>query len=305
MKNVLRIGVAVAIGFAVVIAAQVFFIVDEREQAIITQFGGYLRTVDEPGLAVKAPFVQVVKRFDRRILVSDAPQAEYLTQDKKRLVADPVTRWRISDPLKFFKTVRDENGARARLNDLVFSEVRREVASYPFATVIGVKREPIMDSVATSVRAQAQEFGIEVVDVRIKRADLPHEVQSSVFARMQAEREREAKRYRSEGEEEAAKLRAETEKQRTIILAEAEQIANKLRGEGDAAAARIYAEAYGKDPDFYSFVRSLQAYERFVANRSTLLLSADSALLRHLGQREPASQDLHHREQLGSTRIEN
>jgi len=305
IKKVLSITAAVAIVAAVVLAAQVFFIVDEREQAIITQFGGYLRTVDQPGLAVKAPFVQVVKRFDRRIVVSDAPQAEYLTQDKKRLVADPVTRWRISDPLKFFKTVRDESGARARINDLVFSELRREVASYPFATVIGVKREPIMDSVATSVRAQAREFGIEVVDVRIKRADLPQEVQSSVFSRMQAEREREAKRYRSEGEEEAAKLRAETEKQRTIVLAEAEQMANKLRGEGDAAAARIYAEAYGRDPDFYSFVRSLQAYEQFVAKRSTLLLSADSALFRHLGQREPTSQDSPDGGPIGSTRFEN
>ena len=125
IKKVLSIIAGLAIVAAVVLAAQVFFIVDEREQAIITQFGGYLRTVDQPGLAVKAPFVQVVKRFDRRILVSDAPQAEYLTQDKKRLVADPVTRWRISDPLKFFKTVRDESGARARINDLVFSELRR------------------------------------------------------------------------------------------------------------------------------------------------------------------------------------
>ncbi|MFZ0710604.1 MAG: protease modulator HflC, partial [Terrimicrobiaceae bacterium] len=177
-KYLFSIGGLVALIVAVALMAQIFFIVDEREQVIITQFGGYLRTIDQPGLAVKAPFIQTVKRFDRRILVSDAPQAEYLTQDKKRLVADPVTRWRISDPLKFFKTVRDEIGARARLNDLVFSELRREVASYPFATVIGVKREPIMDSVATSVRTRAREFGIEVVDVRIKRADLPHEVQS-------------------------------------------------------------------------------------------------------------------------------
>ena len=304
IKRVLSIGALVTVIAAVVLATQVFFIVDEREQAIITQFGGYLRTVDQPGLAVKAPFVQVVKRFDRRILVSDAPQAEYLTQDKKRLVADPVTRWRISDPLQFFKTVRDENGARARLNDLVFSELRREVASYPFATVIGIKREPIMDSVATSVRAQAREFGIEVVDVRIKRADLPQEVQSSVFARMQAEREREAKRYRSEGEEEAAKLRAETEKQRTIILAEAEQMANKLRGEGDAAAASVYAEAYGRDPEFYGFVRSLQAYEKFMANGSTLLLSADSTLFRHLDQQKPAAQNPPHSE-IGSTQTAN
>ena len=261
---------------------QVCIIVDESEQVIVTQFGEYIRTIQKPGLAFKTPFLHSAIRFDRRILVSDAPQAEYLSQDKKRLVADPITRWRIADPLKFFKTVRDESGARARLDDLVFSELRSEVASHTFVTVIGVKREAIMDTVAKNVRTKASEFGIEVVDVRIKRADLPKEVQQSVFARMQAEREREAKRYRSEGEEEANKLRSQTDKERTIVLAEAEQSANKLRGEGDATATRIYAEAYGKDPEFYRFVRSLQSYELFLGKRSTLLLSADSPLFRYL-----------------------
>lgn len=272
--------IIVAAGF---IAAQTLFTVNETEQVIITQFGEYKRTVAEPGLSYKVPFMQTVNRFDRRILVSDAPNAEYLTQDKKRLVADPVTRWRISDPLQFYKTVRDESGARARLDDLVFSELRREVASHTFDIVIGSKREAIMDAVAATARQKAREFGIEIVDVRIKRADLPREVQSSVFARMQAEREREAKRYRSEGEEEAAKLRAETDKERTIILATAEQQAQKLRGEGDATATRIYADAYGKDPEFYTFLRSLQAYEQFVGKRTTLFLSADSDLFRYLG----------------------
>ena len=270
-----------------VVLKQIFIIVDEREQVIVTQFGEYIRTIQKPGLAVKVPFLHSAIRFDRRILVSDAPQAEYLSQDKKRLVADPVTRWRIADPLKFFKTVRDESGARARLDDLVFSELRREVASHTFATVIGAKREAIMDAVAKSVRTKASEFGIEVMDVRIKRADLPREVQQSVFARMQAEREREAKRYRSEGEEEANKLRSQTDKERTIVLAEAEQNAQKLRGEGDATATRIYAEAYGKDPEFYRFVRSLQSYELFLGKRSTLLLSADSPLFRYLAGPRP------------------
>ncbi|MCW5554980.1 MAG: protease modulator HflC [Verrucomicrobiae bacterium] len=268
---------------AFIISRQALFQVNETEQVIITQFGEYKRTVQEPGLATKLPFVQTVNRFDRRILSSDAPKAEYLTQDKKRLVADPVTRWRIADPLQFFKTVRDESGARARLDDLVFSELRREVASHEFDVVIGTKREIIMDNVAKTAREKAKEFGIEVVDVRIKRADLPQEVQMSVFQRMQAEREREAKRYRSEGEEESAKLKAETDKQRTIILAEAKQDAEKLRGEGDATATRIYAEAYGKDAEFYAFVRSLQAYEQFLGKRSTLLLPADGDLFRYLG----------------------
>jgi modulator of FtsH protease HflC len=286
-SKILLFGSLVTVIVAFVVAKQILISVDEREQVIVTQFGEYIRTIQQPGLAVKKPILHTAIRFDRRILASDAPQAEYLSQDKKRLVADPVTRWRIADPLVFFKTVRDESGARARLDDLVFSELRREVASHTFATVIGAKREAIMDAVANSVREKAREFGIEVVDVRIKRADLPKEVQASVFARMQAEREREAKRYRSEGEEEANKLRAQTDKERTIVLAGAEQSAQKLRGEGDGAATRIYAEAYGKDPEFYSFVRSLQSYELFLGNRSTLLLSADSPLFRYLGGPRP------------------
>jgi len=285
--KIFLLGGLAALIVAAVMLKQVFIIVDEREQVIVTQFGEYIRTLQKPGLALKTPFLHDAIRFDRRILVSDAPHAEYLSQDKKRLVADPVTRWRIADPLKFFKTVRDESGARARLDDLVFSELRSEVASHTFATVIGSKREAIMDAVAKSVRAKASEFGIEVWDVRIKGAALPKEVQQSVFARMQAEREREAKRYRSEGEEEGNKLRSQTDKERTIALATAEQSAQKLRGEGDATATRIYAEAYGKDPEFYRFVRSLQSYELFLGKRSTLLLSADSPLFQYLAGPRP------------------
>jgi modulator of FtsH protease HflC len=180
----------------------------------------------------------------------------------------------------------DEN-----IDDLVFSELRREVASHTFATVIGAQREGIMNAVAASTRERAREFRIEVIDVRIKRADLPREVLASVFARMQAEREREAKRYRSEGEEEAAKLRAETDKERTIIQADAEQKAQRFRGEGDAAAAEIYAQAYSKNPEFYGFMRSLQAYEQFLRKRSTLLLSADSTLFRYLGRSQPVPEE--------------
>ena len=287
----LKIGCPVVIAVALALMPQAFFTVDEREQVIVTQLGEYVRTINTPGLAIKLPLIQTVTRFDRRVLATDAPQAEYLSQDKKRLIADPVTRWRIADPLKFYKTVRDEAGARARLDDLVFSELRREVASHTFATVIGAQREGIMNAVAASTRERAREFGIEVIDVRIKLADLPREVLASVFARMQAEREREAKRYRSEGEEEAAKLRAETDKERTIILAAAEQKAQRLRGEGDAAAAEIYAQAYSKKPEFYTFMRSLQAYEQFLGKRSTLLLSADSALFRYLGSSQPAPEE--------------
>ena len=281
-KKLFGMGGLLLLVVAVVVVSQSMFIVNEFEQAIITQFGEWKRSVEKPGLHFKTPFLQQVNRFDNRILVTDAPQAEYLTQDKKRLVADPVTRWRITDPLQFFKTVRDYAGARARVDDIVFAELRREVASYEFAAVIALRREEIMMSVALKAREQAKTFGIEIVDVRIKRADLPKEVQASVFARMQAERERIAKQYRAEGEEEAFKLRAETDKQKTILLAEVDKRSNILRGEGDAAATAIYASAYNKDPEFYAFLRSLQAYETFVGQKSTLLLSTNSELFRYL-----------------------
>ncbi len=281
-KKLFGMGGLLLLVVAVVVVSQSMFIVNEFEQAIITQFGEWKRSVEKPGLHFKTPFLQQVNRFDNRILVTDAPQAEYLTQDKKRLVADPVTRWRITDPLQFFKRVRDYAGARARVDDIVFAELRREVASYEFAAVIGQRREEIMAAVALKAREQAKTFGIEIVDVRIKRADLPKEVQASVFARMQAERERIAKQYRAEGEEEAFKLRAETDKQKTILLAEVDKRSNILRGEGDAAATTIYASAYSKDPEFYAFLRSLQAYETFVGQKSTLLLSTNSELFRYL-----------------------
>ena len=213
---------------------------------------------------------------------SDTPPAEYLTLDKKRLVADPVTRWRIVDPLTFYKTVHDEIGAKARLDDIVNSELRRELASHDFGQIVGNERDPLMQRVATHVRNKTKEFGIEIVDVRIKRADLPSEVQESVFARMRAERDRVAKQYRSEGQEEAAKIRADTDKERTILLAKAYETSEKSRGEGDAEGIRIYAEAFGRDPEFYAFVRSLSTYEKAMSEESTIVLSTGSDFFRYL-----------------------
>jgi modulator of FtsH protease HflC len=283
------IGGLVVLLAAFIISRQALFTVDEPVQVIITQFGEYKRTVQEPGLHFKIPFIQTVHRFDSRVLSSDAPKAEYLTQDKKRLVADPVTRWRITDPLRFHMTVRDESGARARLDDLVFSELRREIASHEFDVVIGIRRKDIMDNVAAVARERAREFGIEVVDVQIKRADLPQEVQVSVFQRMVAERQRESMRYRAEGEEDSAKLRADADRERTVLLADAQRRAETLRGLGDAEAARIYAEAFNQDAEFYSFTRSLQAYERSISNRTTVLLPADIDLFKYLGSPQPNS----------------
>jgi len=257
------------------------FVVDETELAIVTQFGEYKRSIKAPGLYFKAPFVHTVHEMEGRVLSSDAAPAEYLTTDKKRLVADPVTRWKIVDPLTFFKTVRDEVGAKSRLDDIVYSELRRELASHDFGEIIGSARDPLMQKVAENTRKRTKPFGIHVLDVRIMRADLPKEVQESVFARMRAERDRVAKRYRSEGEEESAKIRADTDKERTIILAKAYETAETARGQGDAESIRIYAEAFLKDPEFYAFVRHLEAYEKTFGERSTVVLSTASELFRY------------------------
>lgn len=272
-----------AVAAALVIAgAQTFFALGQWEQAIIIQLGQFKRTVQEPGLHWKIPFIQQVHKIERRILSSDSETSEYLTLDRKRVLVNHVTRWRIGDPLRFYIAVRDELGARARLDDLVFSELRREIASRDFGDLIAAQREPAMEAVTRRVAERAKQFGIEVVDVRIKRADLPTEVQASVFARMVAERERIAKRYRSEGSEEAAKIRADTDKEKTIILAKAYEASQRARGQGDAMATRIYGSEFGKDAEFYGFVRSLEAYEKFLGEKSTVLLSPDSRLLRYL-----------------------
>jgi membrane protease subunit HflC len=264
------------------VASQMFFIVDEKNQVIVTQVGQYLYSVREPGIYLKSPFVQSATHFDKRILVSDPAPAEYLSLDQKRLVADPVTRWRIVDPLLFYTSVREEAGALARIDDIVFSEMRAEVATFEFSRVISSERESIMARVSQRAAERAKAFGIEVVDVRLKRADLPEQVQASVFSRMQAERSRIAARYRSEGAESAAKIRADAERDRTVILARAYEESQRLRGTGEAEATTIYAQAFGQDPEFYAFLRSLEAYEHVLASGSTLVMSTDSDLFRYL-----------------------
>jgi membrane protease subunit HflC len=276
------IGVFVVFAVLWLLIPQLLFIIDEREQAIVTQLGAYVRTITEPGLHAKIPFAQTVHRFDKRVLATDADPAEYLTLDKKRLVVDYVARWQIKDPLTFFISVATLDGARARIEDIVFSELRQAISGQDFAPVTSEHREPTMDAVANTARARTAAFGIELIDVRIKRADLPREVQQSVFARMVAERGRIAKRYRSEGEEEAAKLRAETDKQREIILAQAYERSQRLQGEGDAAATAVYASAYEQNPRFYFFVRTLEAYDDILTPETLLVLPGDAAMFRFL-----------------------
>ena len=282
--------VLVLLILAAVVALQSLFIVDETNQAIILEFGDPVATIQEPGLATKVPFIQNVIYFEKRILSSDAPPQEYLTSDKKRLVVDHVTRWRITDPLRFFKAVKTEAGARARLDDIVFSELRRELATVLFVDVISQERENIMERVALSTAEKAGEFGIDVVDVRVKRADLPEEVEQSVFNRMQAERQRESSLFRAEGEEQANIIRAQANRDSTVILAEGYGEAQRIRGEGEAEAIRILAEALSQDLEFYSFSRRLDAYAEVLKNGDTVVIPADAEFFRFLI--DPRAQEL-------------
>lgn len=258
------------------------FTVDETNLAIITQLGKYVRTVKEAGLHLKIPLIQTVHYFEKRILEYDASPAEILTKDKKNLVVDNYARWQIIDPLKFYQTVRNEVGAQARLDDIVYADLREELARHNLSEIIDARREGIMETVFKRSEEKARQYGIKIIDVRIKRADLPQEVEESVYARMKAERERIAKKYRSEGEEEAAKIRAETDKEKVIILANAYKEAQKAKGEGDAQAIKIYAQAFEKDPEFYDFLRTLETYKKTIDKETTFVLRSDSELFKYI-----------------------
>lgn len=262
----------------------VLFTVDETEQAIIVQLGKYIRTVKEPGLDFKIPLVQTVIHFENRILEYDAAAAKVITADKKHLVVDNYARWKIIDPLKFYETVRNKFGGQARLDDIVFSEIREELARHTLTEIISLQREAIMDTVGNRCDEKAREYGIQVIDVKIKRADLPEEVTHSVYARMKAERERIAKKYRSEGEEESVKIKAQADKERTVLLADSYRRAQELKGKGDAEAIKIYAQALEEDPEFYSFLRTLEVYRKALVEGTTMVLSSDSELFQYLSQ---------------------
>ena len=258
------------------------FTVDETEQAIVTQLGKFIKEVKEPGLHFKIPLIQKEHKFEARVMEYDAAAAKIITDDKKHMVIDNYARWKIIDPLKFYKTVQNEFGAQSRLDDIVFSEMREELARHTLTEIVSVNREQIMDKVAVQCNQKVGDYGIQVIDVRIKRADLPQEVTQSVFDRMKAERQRMAKKYRSEGEEESVKIMAQTDKDKTILLADSYMEAEKLQGEGDAEALKIYAQAYEKDPEFYAFVRTLEAYEKSLGEGTTLVLPGDSEFFKYL-----------------------
>ena len=273
----------IAIAVAVFGANLVLFTVTEIQQAVVTQFGEPVRVITEPGLHFKLPNpVQKVNYFDKRLLDYDANPDPIYTKDKKILLLDNYARWRIVDPLVFMRALRTVDEATARLDDIVFSELRKELGQHELSEVIATNRETIMREVTSRSAEAARPYGIEVLDVRVKRADLPPENEAFVFSRMRAEREREAKAYRAEGEEQALRIRAEADRKKEEILAKAYKEAETTKGEGDAAAARVYGAAYSRNQSFYKLTRTLEAYRKALDEDTTVILSADSELLRLL-----------------------
>ena len=251
-------------------------------QAMIVQLGDPVRDVREPGLYWKIPFIQQVTYFDRRLLDYDASPKEILTRDKQQLVVDNYSRWRIIEPLKFWRTVRNEDGAQSRLDDIVYSNLRETLGRHTLREIVSEKRAELLEQVTKRSDENARSYGIEVIDVRIKRADLPEKNEQNVFSRMRTERERLAKKFRAEGEEEARKITSEADKDVRILMADARRQADIERGEGDALAVKIFADAYGRDPSFYEFVRTLEAYRKTLGEGTTLILSPSSDFFRLL-----------------------
>jgi membrane protease subunit HflC len=260
----------------------VTYTVDETQQAVVIQMGKPVRTVYDAGLHFKLPFpIQTVVSFEKRILDYDASPTEILTKDKKNLVVDNYAKWKIIDPLKYYITVHDENGAQARLDDIIYSELRVQLGLHDLEEIVSTNRADLMMIVTKASNEKAIDYGIEVVDVRIKRADLPEQNERSVYERMRAERKRIANRYRSEGEEEALKIRAVTDSLKVVIMADAYKQSQILKGMAEASAIEIYAKAYGRDAEFYEFLRTLEAYKTIIDSNTVIVLPPDTELLKY------------------------
>ena len=285
MRNLVT--AAVILIAAIILLQASCYIVDEREQVVVTEFGQPVRTVQTPGLHFKIPFIQQLHTFEDRLLYSDADPRQIYTQDKKNLIVDNFARWRIADPLKFLVSVQNVSYAQSRLDDIIFSAVREELGQRTLTEIVAESREDIMKRVTDLSHDAALALGIDIVDVRIKRADLPIENKANVFERMRAERTRQAKEYRAEGEEIATKIRAQTDLEVTTLTSEALQKSQLIRGEGDAEALRIYAEAFEKDPRFFEFWRTLEAYEKTLGQGTTVVMPPSSDFFRYLSKARP------------------
>ena len=281
MGSIRLVGIAL-VGLIVIGLYGALFTVNQTQQALVLQFGEPKRTIQEPGLAFKIPFIQDVVYYEKRVL-SLIPQdaEEVILSDQKRLQVDAYARFQISNPLLFYQTVRNELGARGRLEAIIDSSVRRVLGRETLASILTGQRNDITRSIGDEVNASVESLGIKIIDVRLRRADYPEATSQNIFNRMKSEREREAKEFRATGEEEAQKIRADAEKTRTVIISEAQRTAQETRGAGDAEAIRIYADSFGQDAEFFSFYRSMEAYRKAMGKDGTsMVLSPSSSFFR-------------------------
>lgn len=278
------------IGFVALIGVfSSLFSVHQTEQALVLQWGEPVAVVNEPGLHVKAPWpIQNVDYFDKRVLNIDLPSEEVISQDKKRLVVDAFARYRITDPLRFFQSLTNEDTAQVRLQPILGSNVRRILGAQSFAAVLSGERAKAMVDIRDGVNAETRNFGIEIVDVRIRRADLPAQNSDAIYLRMQQERVREANEYRAQGEQISQEIRSKADRDVTVLVAEATRQGEITRGQGDAEKNRIFAEAFGRDPDFFAFYRSMNAYlASLKGDNTTVILSPDSEFFRYFDNGAP------------------
>jgi membrane protease subunit HflC len=289
MNSRLTMAGVAALAVVVFLLLNALFTVHQTQQALVLQFGNPVRIVQEPGLHVKVPFMQQVDYFEKRVLDFDAPSVELVLGDQKRLVVDTFARYRIADPLRFRQSVGDEAAFRGRLEPIVFSSLRSVLGESPLFALLSQDRTQVMNRIRSEANKSLAGFGVELVDVRIKRADLPPENSQAIFRRMQTEREREAKELRAQGAEVGQRIRARADRERRVLIAEADRESQILRGQGDAEAIGIFAEAFGKDPEFFDFYRSLQAYREALGDGATsFVLSPDSEFFRFFNGRAVA-----------------
>ena len=282
MKKSLIIG-AVVIAAVLIVGSSALFTIQETEQGIVLQFGDPKQVVTEPGLHFKVPFIQNVVIYDKRVLEFENPAQEVIASDQKRLVIDAFAFYRIINPLEFYQAVGTEEVARARLSNLLNASMRQLIGTVPLVDVISGERERLMEDIRIRINREAAQFGVAVIDVRIKRADLPEENSQAIYERMQTEREREAREIRAQGEEQSLRIRAEADRTRTVLISEARRQSEILRGEGDGEAVRIFADAFGQDIDFFTFYRTMQAYrEALNADDTTIIMSPDGDFLQFL-----------------------
>ena len=281
MKKIL-IPILVVLGL---VAYNALFVVQEINQAIVLQFGDPKKIITKPGLNYKIPFIQNVVYLDRRVLNLDNPPEEVIAADQKRLIVDAFARFKIVDPLKFYISVGNERVARSRLATIINSRIRSVLGTQELATLLSTDRAVHMGTIQNDVNTEAENFGITIVDVRIKRADLPQANSEAIFKRMQTEREREAKEFRAQGAEMAAKITSTADKEVTVILANANKQSEIMKGEGDGQRNKIFAEAFGRDPEFFGFYRAMQSYERaLIGGDTSLILSPDSDFFKFFGK---------------------